>query len=91
MATPGFIYAFDNIGNQRFVELCSLLLGSRFVGFLLSGPGPDGGVDAEIDTALGELRPEEPTLFLDDVTTQRRCHPSRSSRAASTEFGDIGA
>lgn len=60
MASPAFIYAFDNLGPERFVELCGLLLGSRYRGFLLSGPGPDGGID-------GELRPESPSLLLDRV------------------------
>lgn len=63
MATPGFVYAFDNLGPDRFVALCGLLLGARYKGFLLTGPGPDGGVDAEQSPILAELRPESPALF----------------------------
>lgn len=65
MAKPAFIYAFDNLGPQRFTELCGLLLASRYKGFLLGGVGPDGGVDGEIDTVIGEWRPEvtEPLLL----------------------------
>jgi hypothetical protein len=67
MASPAFIYAFDNLGPDRFVELCGLLLGSRYRGFLLSGPGPDGGLDGELVSSLGELLPDSPSLFLDKV------------------------
>jgi hypothetical protein len=55
MATPAFVYAFDNLGPERFVQLCGLLLGARYKGFLLTSPGPDGGVDAEDCPILGEL------------------------------------
>jgi hypothetical protein len=55
MASPAFVYAFDNLGPERFVELCGLLLGSRYKGFVLSSPGPDGGVDAENCPVLGDL------------------------------------
>jgi hypothetical protein len=58
MAKPAFIYAFDNLGPERFTELCGLLLGARHKGFLLGGIGPDGGVDGEVDTLFGEWRPE---------------------------------
>lgn len=62
MAEPAFIYAFDNLGPYRFVELCGELFGSRSAGFLLGGEGPDGGIDAEIDNVLGVLRPEESAI-----------------------------
>lgn len=52
MATPAFIYAFDNLGPYRFTELCGLLLGSRHKGFLLGGVGADGKIDGEIDNIL---------------------------------------
>jgi len=58
MAKPAFIYAFDNLGPERFTELSSLLLGSQFKGFLLGGVGPDGGIDGEVDEMFGEWRPE---------------------------------
>lgn len=58
MAKPAFIYAFDNLGPYRFVELCAELLGARYKGFILGGVGPDGGIDAEIDNILGEWHPE---------------------------------
>jgi len=58
MAKPAFIYAFDNLGPERFTELCGLLLGSQFKGFLLGGVGKDGGIDGEADELLGEWRPE---------------------------------
>jgi hypothetical protein len=67
MASPAFIYAFDNLGPQRFVELCGLLLGSRFRGFLLSAPGPDGGVDAEGVPYIGELRSDTSSLMIDTL------------------------
>ena len=58
MATPAFIYAFDNLGPYRFADLCGELLGRRFRGFLLGGVGADGGIDGELDHVLGEWRPE---------------------------------
>jgi hypothetical protein len=64
MASPAFVYAFDNLGPERFVELCGLLLGSRYKGFLLSSPGPDGGVDAENCPILGDLVTES-SLVID--------------------------
>ena len=72
MATPAFVYTFDNLGPSRFVELCALLLGSRYKGFLLSGPGADGGIDAETDTILAELRPEEPALLVEEVIAPQK-------------------
>jgi hypothetical protein len=65
MASPAFIYAFDSLGPDRFVALCGLLLGGKYRGFLLSGPGPDGGIDGELTPAFGELLTESPTLLLD--------------------------
>jgi len=67
VATPAFVYAFDNLGPNRFVELCGLLLGARYKGFLLTGPGSDGGVDAEHDPCLAELRLESPALVQDSL------------------------
>jgi hypothetical protein len=71
MAKPAFIYAFDNLGPERFTELCGALLGSRYKGFgflVLGGVGPDGGVDAELDTHLGIWQPElEEALFNDII------------------------
>lgn len=52
MATPAFIYAFDNLGPYRFTELCGLLLGSRYKGFVLGGVGPDGKIDGEVANVL---------------------------------------
>jgi len=63
MAKPAFIYAFDNLGPERFIELCGLLLGSRYKGFLLGGVGPDGGIDGEI----GEWHPETLSPLLNEL------------------------
>ena len=67
MATPAFVYAFDNLGFEKFVELCGLLLGARYKGFLLSGPGPDGGVDAEDCPIISELMMESQAILQDDL------------------------
>jgi len=67
MATPAFIYAFDNLGPDRFTELCGILLGSRYKGFLLGGIGADGGVDGEVDELLGVLYAETNTPLLTDI------------------------
>jgi hypothetical protein len=70
MAKPAFIYAFDNLGPHRFAELCGALLGSRYKGFgfyVLGGVGPDGGVDAELDTNLGIWQPESEDALLNDI------------------------
>ncbi len=67
MAKPAFIYAFDNLGPERFAELCGLLMASRYKGFLLGGVGADGGVDAELDEALGEWQPESVSPLLNEV------------------------
>jgi hypothetical protein len=67
MARPIFIYAFDNLGPRRFVELCGVLLASRHRGFLLGGVGPDGGIDAEVDQILGEWRPDERSPLLNEL------------------------
>lgn len=67
MAKPSFIYAFDNLGPEKFVELCGLLLASRYQGFLLGGVGPDGGVDAEIDDLFGQWNPEYESALLDEA------------------------
>jgi len=66
MAKPAFIYAFDNLGPYRFVELCAELLGARYKGFILGGVGADGGIDGEIDNVLGEWNPEA----TDDLSNQ---------------------
>jgi hypothetical protein len=67
MAKPAFIYAFDNLGDERFVELCGALLASRYRGFLLGGVGADGGIDGTIDQVLGEWRPEGDALLLNEI------------------------
>lgn len=67
MAKPAFIYAFDNLGPERFTELCGLLLASRYKGFLLGGVGPDGGIDGEIDEILGRWNPESISPLLNEV------------------------
>ncbi len=67
MASPSFVYAFDNLGPDRFVELCGLLLGSRYKGFLLSSIGSDGGVDGQSEPILGELRVNKKTLLIDKI------------------------
>jgi hypothetical protein len=72
LATPAFVYAFDNLGPSQFIALCALLLGSRYKGFLLSGPGADGGIDAETDTLLAELRPEEPALLVKEIIVPQK-------------------
>lgn len=64
MAKPIFIYSFDNLGPERFVELCGLILASRYKGFLLGGVGPDGGIDGEIG---GEWQPEIETPLLNEI------------------------
>ncbi len=63
MAKPAFISAFDNLGPERFTELCGLLLGSRYKGFLLGGVGPDGGIDGEV----GEWHPETLSPLLNEL------------------------
>ncbi len=67
MATPAFIYACDDLGPDRFTELCGLLLGSRYKGFLLGGMGSDGGIDGEIDDILGEWYPETGCALLTEL------------------------
>jgi len=67
MAKPAFIYAFDNLGPERFTELCGLLLASRYKGFLLGGVGADGGVDGEIDTFYGTWQPEINSPLLNEI------------------------
>lgn len=70
MAKPAFIYAFDNLGPDRFAELCGELLGSRYKGFgfvVLGGVGPDGGIDAELDKNLAIWEPESADALIDNV------------------------
>lgn len=67
MAKPAFIYAFDNLGPERFTELCGLLLASRHKGFLLGGIGADGGVDAELDEAFGLWHSESKDTLLNEI------------------------
>lgn len=63
MAKPAFIYAFDNLGPEKFTELCGLLLGSRHKGFLLGGVGADG----EVDTFFGEWHTETTSPILGEL------------------------
>jgi hypothetical protein len=67
MAKPAFIYAFDNLGPERFTELCSLLLASRHKGFLRGGVGADGGVDAELDNTFGMWHSESRDALLNEI------------------------
>ena len=67
MAKPAFIYAFDNMEPSKFTELCGLLLGSRYKGFLLGGVGADGGIDGEVDEILGEWRPETEEALINET------------------------
>lgn len=72
MAKPTFIYAFDNLGPERFTEVCGLLLASRYRGFLLGGVGPDGGVDSELDEVLGIWKPESISPLLNEIIQPER-------------------
>jgi hypothetical protein len=72
MATPAFIYAFDDLGTERFVTLCGLLLGARCKGFMLTSPGPDGGVDAENCPVIGEFLTESSTILQDSLLQSGR-------------------
>ncbi len=67
MAKPAFIYAFDNLGPERFTELCGLLLAARHKGFLLGGVGADGGVDGEVDETLGLWGSEAKDALLNEI------------------------
>ncbi len=67
MAKPIFLYAFDNLGPERFTELCGLILASRYKGFLLGGVGPDGGIDGEIDNLLGFWKPEKDSPLIEEI------------------------
>lgn len=49
------------------MELCSLLLASRYKGFLRGGVGPDGGVDAELDETLGVWHSESKDALLNEI------------------------
>ena len=91
MATPAFVYAFDNLGPSRFVELCALLLGSRYKGFLLSGPGADGGIDAETDIVLAELRPEEPALLVEEVVVPQKLVVFQFKHMVAARVGQANA
>ncbi len=67
MAKPAFIYAFDNLGPEKFTDLCGVLLGSRYKGFLLGGVGADGGIDSEIDNMFGEWHPEAMSPLINEI------------------------
>lgn len=67
MATPSFIYSFDNLTPNQFADLCGRLLGARYKGFLLGGIGPDGGVDGEIDSMFAIWQPEEKDALLNRI------------------------
>jgi len=67
MAKPAFIYAFDNLGPEKFAELCGLLLAARHKGFVLGGVGPDGGVDGEVDDMLGSWTVEVKDALLNEI------------------------
>jgi len=68
LASPAFIYAFDNLGPYKFADLCGQLLGARYKGYFSGAAGADGGVDGVIDSAIapfiGEWNPESPSLLL---------------------------
>jgi len=58
MATPHFITAFDTLNPTQFSDLCTALLTPRCEGFIfLGGVGPDGGIDAEVDSGFGTWDP----------------------------------
>jgi hypothetical protein len=85
------VYAFDNLGPARFVELCALLLGSRYKGFPLSGPGADGGIDAENDALLAELRPEEPALLVKEIVVPRKLVIFQFKHMVAARVGQVNA
>lgn len=92
MASPAFIYAFDNLGPQKFVELCGLLLGSKFRGFLLSAPGADGGVDAERDPCLfGELRSDTTSLVVNTLILPNKFTVFQFKHKVVGRVGEVNA
>src|SRR3990172_1296081 len=91
MAKPAFIYTFDNLGPERFAELCGLLLASRYKGFLLGGVGADGGVDSEIDEMLGEWHPESASPLLNEVIQPERLVVFQFKHKVTARTGQIQA
>ncbi len=91
MAKPAFIYAFDNLGSEKFIEVCGLLLASRYKGFLRGGIGPDGGVDGELDEILGEWCPEWESPLLNEVIKPGEKVDEQLRRAKDAEdFQTVG-
>lgn len=91
MAKPAFIYAFDNLGPERFTELCGLLLASRHKGFLLGGVGADGGVDAELDKNLGIWRPEFESPLLNEVIKPGQLVVFQFKHKVTARVGQVAA
>lgn len=89
MASPSFVYAFDNLGPAKFVELCALLLGARFKGFLLSSPGSDGGVDAENDPIIGRLRSEEDSLIVNTILPKNEIVVFQFKHKVAARVGEV--
>ncbi len=81
MAKPAFIYAFDNLGPDRFAELCGVLIGSRYKGFVLGGVGPDGGSMRSLtySSVSGILTKRKP-LAITFTNRARRLFSSLSTR-----------
>jgi len=72
MAKPSFIYAFDNLGPDKFTELCNLLLSSKFRGYCAGGVGSDGGVDGELDVNLGFWIPEQESPIINTIIPKNK-------------------
>jgi hypothetical protein len=76
LASPAFIYAFDNLGPYKFADFCGQLLGARYKGYFSGAAGADGGVDGVIDPAIapfiGEWNPESPSLLLNQPIQPRQ-------------------
>lgn len=89
MAKPAFIYAFDNLGPERFTELCGLLLASRYKGFLLGGVGPNGGIDGEIDEILGRWNPESVSPLLNQVIQPGQLVVFQFKHRATARLGQV--
>jgi len=62
-----FINAFDDLGPDRFAELCGKVLKAHFPGLLLGGEGADGGIDAQTDRVLGKWESKSRSELLADV------------------------
>ena len=89
MAKPALIYAFDNLGPDKFTEICNLLIANKYRGYNSGGVGPDGGIDGQVDLEFGYWIPENESTLINNLIPNNKKVVFQFKHKTSSRVGQI--